>query len=530
MGSVTERGTRSGVPALVPPMQPAAVTGDPPTGPDWVVEVAWTGHRCIAYVEPGRRVRLLSGADNSMSAAYPELAEPLLRRSPPRGMVLDGTLVARGEEHAVRPRLIARRSARHRPSDATIRRIPVDLQIADLLWLDGHPTIDLPYADRRALLDGLGFASPPVWTTSPLPATEIDTMLAIAEQKGADGLHARHLRGRYHPGGRSRFWLRVPVTRTRQVLVGGWTPADPNRPETVGALLLGAAAEDAPGLLHYVGRVGVSLGERRRLAGELTDRELDEPPFVHSVPPAAARHARWARPELVGLAEFSGWIGGDRMRRPYWRGLVDPVDVHEDRWARPPEPAPAVPIPAPTPAEPAAGPEAAEPEAEAVAGSAAAPAPPDAGPPATAGTATEARRLEQHFVYNALNTIAALIRTDPGRARELLMGFADMSRAVDQVGGSTLGHELAAVHGYLQLEQARFGPRLRVAVDVAPTLHPIPVTPMQILAAVREAVQHDIEPQPEGGLLTLAARPVEGGCEVRVTGGAAAARTIRLES
>jgi hypothetical protein len=491
-------------------MQPGTVTGDPPTGPDWVVEVAWTGHRCIAYVEPGRRVRLLSGADNSMSAAYPELAEPLLRRSPPGGMVLDGTLVARGEEHAVRPRLIARRSARHRPSEATIRRIPVDFQVADLLFLDGHSTTDLPYADRRALLDRLGFASPPVWTTSPLPATEIDTMLAIAEQKGADGLHARHLRGRYHPGGRSRFWLRVPVTRTRQVLVGGWTPADPHRPETVGTLLLGAPVEGTPGALHYVGRVGVSLGERRRIAAALAEREQEASPFVDAVPAAAARHARWARPDLAGLTEFSGWIGGDRMRRPYWRGLIDPADVHDDRWARPPEPAPAM----EAPVEP-------EPEPEVIAEPAA---------PEQVPAATEVRRLEQHFVYNSLNTIAALIRTDPSRARDLLIGFADLSRAADQVGGSTLGDELAAVHGYLQLEQARFGPRLQVAVDVAPTLHPIPVTPMQILAAVRDAVQHDIEPRPEGGLLTLAARPVEGGCEVRVTSGSAAARTIRLPS
>src|ERR1700754_4956045 len=251
-------------------MLPATVSGDPPAGPEWAIEVAWTGHRCIAYVQPGRRVRLLSGADNSMSAAYPELSEPLLRRSPPGGMVLDGTLVARGEEHAVRPRLLPRRSARHRPSDATIRRIPVDFQVADLLWLDGHSTAELPYADRRALLDGLGFASAPVWTTSPLPATELDTMLAIAEQKGAEGLHARHLRGRYHPGGRSRFWLRVPVTRARQVVVGGWTPADPHRPDTVGALLLGApAGAGGTGALHYVGRVGVSLEQRRRLAAEL---------------------------------------------------------------------------------------------------------------------------------------------------------------------------------------------------------------------------------------------------------------------
>ena len=526
--SVTERGTRSGVPALVPPMQPATVTGDPPSGSDWVVEVAWTGHRCIAYVEPGRRrVRLLSGADNSMTSAYPELAEPLLRRSPPGGMVLDGTLVARGEEHAVRPRLIARRSARHRPTEATIRRIPVDYQVADLLWLDGHSTTQLPYAERRALLDGLGFPSPPVWTTSPLPATEIDTMLAIAEQKGADGLHARHLRGRYHPGGRSRFWLRVPVTRTRQVLVGGWTPADPHRPETVGTLLLGAPVQERPGALHYVGRVGVSLGERRRLAEALAEREQQAPAFLDAVPPAAARHARWARPELVGLAEFSGWIGGGRMRRPFWRGLVDPAEVRDDRWANPPEPSPAAEQPPSAPAEAPQAPPAPE-EPPAAADEPSAPVEEEPAPEPPAEEAGMTRRLEQHFVYNSLNTIAALIRTDPGRARDLLIGFADLSRAADRVGGSTLGDELAAVHGYLQLEQARFGRRLQVAVDVEPTLHPIPVTPMQILAAVREVVQRDIEPRPEGGLLTLAARPVEGGCEVRVTGGAATARTIRL--
>lgn len=192
MRAVKGRPTSGEIPHLVPPMQAASAVGDPPTGPEWVVEVAWTGHRCVAYVQPGRRVRLLSGGDNSMSAAYPELSEPLLRRCPPRGMVLDGTLVARGEEHAARPR----RSARHRPSEETIRRIPVDFQVADLLWLDGHSTTELPYADRRALLDGLGFASPPVWTTSPLPAAELDAMLGIAEQKGAEGLHARHLRGR----------------------------------------------------------------------------------------------------------------------------------------------------------------------------------------------------------------------------------------------------------------------------------------------------------------------------------------------
>ena len=142
------------MPDLVPPMQVAAGTGQAPVGPDWVVELAWTGHRCIAYVEPGGRTRLLSSGNVSMTPAYPELLPELERRSPPGGMILDGTLVARGEEHAPRVARLQRRSARFRPTERQIRRVPVDLQVADLLWLDGHSLVDLPYRDRRDLLEG----------------------------------------------------------------------------------------------------------------------------------------------------------------------------------------------------------------------------------------------------------------------------------------------------------------------------------------------------------------------------------------
>jgi Putative regulator of cell autolysis len=134
----------------------------------------------------------------------------------------------------------------------------------------------------------------------------------------------------------------------------------------------------------------------------------------------------------------------------------------------------------------------------------------------------ESRRLEQHFVYNALNTIAALIRTDPARARELLFGFADLSRAADRSGeaSTTLGHEIDAVSGYLQLEQARFGKRLRVELEVDPAVRGAPVEPLRVLGTVRTAVQRDIEPRPQGGVLTVTAGTGEGGCVVTVVGGA----------
>ncbi len=533
------RRTSGGVPDLVPPMLPSTGPGQPPVGPDWVVELAWTGHRCVAYVEPGRRTRLLSANNVSMTAAYPELDAPLQRRSPPGGMVLDGTLVARGEEHAPRARLLKRRSARFRPSAEHIRAVPVDFQVADLLWLDGHSTVDLPYRDRRSLLEGLGFASAPVWTTSPLPVSELSTMMEIADAKGVDALHARHLGSRYRPGGRSPLWVKVPVPRVREVVVGGWTPTDAAHPNVIASLLLGVPDGDG---LRYVGRVGVA-GDQRRQVARLGSLRRKRSPFREPVPGTAARHAIWVQPRLVGLVEFTGWVTGGRLRLPRWRGLVDrawmdPAGGNPARWARPPDPPPARPI------EPVAGP---------ASSSGSAGAPPDRSPeppvepatlePVPTGPATEAapdepvvsapapaRRLEQHFVYNALNTIAALIRTDPGRARELLFGFADLSRAADQPrdASSTLAQELDAVRGYLQLEQARFGRRLRVQLDLDDALGRVLVRPMLVLEAVRAAVQQGIEPHPDGGVLLLRTAVADGQAAVTVAVDAAEPMTMAV--
>jgi hypothetical protein len=369
------------------------------------------------------------------------------------------------------------------------------------------------------LLEGLGFDQAPVWTTSPMPVSEMTSMLRIADAKGVDALHARHLGSRYRPGGRSPLWVRVPVPRVRQVVVGGWTPTDPAWPDVIASLLLGVPDPGRPGVLRYAGRVGVT-GEQRRDVAELRKLRRDRSPFAPGagMPADAARHAIWVEPRLVGLVEFTGFAPDGRLRLPHWRGPVAATDVEESRWAAEPEQAVVEPAAdggdrTGTAEVPAASPEPADGSADAapVADAQAAPAP-----------AVETRRLEQHFVYNALNTIAALIRTDPGRARELLFGFADLSRAADQPAdaGTTLGRELDAVRGYLQLEQARFGKRLRVELDVDAALHGVRVEPLRLLGAVRDAVQRDIEPRPQGGVLTVSAAPADGGCTVTVVGGA----------
>ena len=73
-------------------------------------------------------------------------------------------------------------------------------------------------------------------------------------------------------------------------------------------------------------------------------------------------------------------------------------------------------------------------------------------------------QISPHFVYNSLAAIASFVRTDPERARELLLEFADFTRYAFRRGGefTTLAEELSNVERYLRLEQARFGERLQI--------------------------------------------------------------------
>jgi two-component system LytT family sensor kinase len=79
-------------------------------------------------------------------------------------------------------------------------------------------------------------------------------------------------------------------------------------------------------------------------------------------------------------------------------------------------------------------------------------------------------QISPHFIYNALNAIASFINTDPSKARELVLEFADFTRYSFRRHGdfTTLAEELRSIHSYLLLERARFGDRLEVTLQIAP--------------------------------------------------------------
>ncbi len=116
-------------------------------------------------------------------------------------------------------------------------------------------------------------------------------------------------------------------------------------------------------------------------------------------------------------------------------------------------------------------------------------------------------QISPHFVYNSLTAIASFVRTDPERARELLLEFADFTRYSFRRHGefTTLAEELGSIEQYLVLEKARFGDRLNITLRVAPEVLPVVVPFLSLQPLVENAVRHGLEGRAGPGRISITA-------------------------
>jgi two-component system LytT family sensor kinase len=127
-------------------------------------------------------------------------------------------------------------------------------------------------------------------------------------------------------------------------------------------------------------------------------------------------------------------------------------------------------------------------------------------------------QISPHFVYNALTTIASFIRTDPVRARELLIEFADFTRYSFRTAGeyTTLSDELTNIDRYVRLEKARFGNRLNIKLQVAPEVLSVVLPFLALQPLVENAVRHGLASKPNGGTITITAENAGSECVIIV--------------
>ncbi len=321
--------TAQPMPATVAPMLATPATERPRHGA-WAYELKWDGIRAVAFVEGGR-VRFQNRNERDITPRYPELRE-LGRALGSTRAILDGEIVSFNPETG-RPDFHRLQQRMHVDGDHRIRKLSQDLpatyMIFDLVWLDGHSLVEVPYEQRRATLAGLDLRGPS-WQCPPHEVGDGSATFDISLRFGLEGVVAKALDSRYEGGRRSSAWLKIKHGMRQELVVAGWMPGERGRTGSVGSLLVGYY--DDEGTLVYSGRVGSGLtgNDIERLDRALPQLERATSPFgAGSVP----RGARFTEPRLVAEVRFTEWTPAGGLRQPVFLGLrtdVDPATVRRE--------------------------------------------------------------------------------------------------------------------------------------------------------------------------------------------------------
>jgi bifunctional non-homologous end joining protein LigD len=310
-------------PDAVAPMlaKPGALPRKPE---DWAFEVKWDGVRAMIRSRPGR-FHLFSRAGNDITPAYPEL-RALNRQLSSHEAILDGEVVAFDDDG--RPSFQVLQSRMH-ARGASVKRLaaerPVTLMVFDLVWLDGHSLVDLPWTERRAALEELGLDGDH-WQTPGAYVGQGEGLLAATAEQGLEGVIAKRTDAVYRPGRRSDAWIKVKNEMRQEFVVGGWLPGKGGRAGVLGSLQLGV--HDEAGALRYAGGVGTGFDQDtlKALTAKLERLERKTSPFEGRQPP---KEARFCTPSLVVEVRFAEWTSDGSVRQGSFQGLRDDKDAKD---------------------------------------------------------------------------------------------------------------------------------------------------------------------------------------------------------
>ncbi len=224
-------------------------------------EPKWDGFRCLVFKD-GDEVELASRNTKPLTRYFPEVVAAMREQLPAR-CVLDGEIFVaqdgRLEFEVLQERIHPARSR----VDLLAEQTPASYVAFDLLALGDDDLTGLPFADRRAALEGAlsGLDGPCFLTRTTTDPAEAESWFEQFEGAGLDGVVAKPLTAPYEPN--KRTMLKIKHERTADVVVAGYREHKTSTPERplLGSLLLGLY--DADGELQHVG-VSASFTAARR--------------------------------------------------------------------------------------------------------------------------------------------------------------------------------------------------------------------------------------------------------------------------
>ncbi len=306
----------------------ATLVDKPFDEPGWLYEIKWDGYRAIALCNKGK-VELKSRNNKSFNEKFYPVYDAIKQWN--INAVLDGEIAVLNKDGI--SHFGALQNWRSEADGDLV------FYVFDILWLDGHILTNLPLTKRRDYLrsilpdEGIIRLSEDFKTSAP-------EFLELAGKIGLEGIIAKKEDSIYHPGIRSREWLKIKVNKRHEVIIGGFTNNDGSA-KTFSSLLVGVKEN---GKLRYTGKIGTGFSEKlqkemmARFKPFITDKipfesvpDINKPSRFRPNPPNAK--ATWLKPKLVCEVSYTEMTDDGVMRHPSFEGMrvdKDAKDVHEE--------------------------------------------------------------------------------------------------------------------------------------------------------------------------------------------------------
>jgi bifunctional non-homologous end joining protein LigD len=314
--------------ALIKPML-ASLGDEPFDGDEWVFEIKYDGYRATADIDGKGDVLLYSRNLLSFNDAYADIVDELQKIK--HDCVLDGEVVvedAKGRSHF---QLLQ--------NYQKTGEGPLLYYVFDLLRLDGKELTTKPLLERKKMLQQLlkKYKLTNVFFSEHVE--EQGTMFYEAALKNdLEGIMAKKADSKYHPGYRSRDWLKIKITKEQEAIIIGITEPRGSR-KHFGSLLLGVYEN---GKLQYCGNCGTGFNHAAltELYKKFEPYFIDAPPkeLAGQIPKQKSKWAamrgntavQWIKPKFVCQVKFTEWTGDGSMRHPVYLGLrkdKSPIEV-----------------------------------------------------------------------------------------------------------------------------------------------------------------------------------------------------------
>lgn len=292
---------------MIKPVAPMLIgeMTEPFNSPDYIFELKLDGIRCIAYLDG--ETRLLNKRFLDVTATYPELQEAHNQVNAP--CVLDGEVFAMTDG---KPdfSVMQRRSLMGDIVKIALaaQKTPVNFCAFDILYRDGERLTGRPWMERRTLLEKTVIENERLSISRYIETNGVAFYHLVASQE-LEGIVAKRKTSLYHPGKRTKDWIKIKNLKDNDFVVCGYIPKDNN----MTSLILGQYHDG--GVLVYQGHV--TLGVTR--AG-LQDIPQGKCPFAEV--PDGNEGAIWLAPERVCTVRYMDRTASGHMRQPVfheWR-------------------------------------------------------------------------------------------------------------------------------------------------------------------------------------------------------------------